>query len=51
MSWAPVAHICNLSYSGSKDQEDLGSKPAPEKQFVRLYLKKKKIITKKWLVE
>jgi hypothetical protein len=23
-----VAHTCNPSYSGSRDQEDLGSKPA-----------------------
>jgi hypothetical protein len=23
-----VAHICNPSYSGSRDQEDCGSKPA-----------------------
>jgi hypothetical protein len=26
-SWAPVAHICNSSYSGGRDQEDPGSKP------------------------
>jgi hypothetical protein len=25
---APVAHICNPSYSGGRDQEDCGSKPA-----------------------
>jgi hypothetical protein len=25
---APVVHTCNPSYLGSKDQEDLGSKPA-----------------------
>jgi hypothetical protein len=25
---APVAHPCNLSYSGSRDQEDHSSKPA-----------------------
>jgi hypothetical protein len=24
----PVAHVCNPSYSGSRDQEDPGSKPA-----------------------
>jgi hypothetical protein len=23
-SWVPVAHVCNPSYSGSKDQEDRG---------------------------
>jgi hypothetical protein len=27
-SQALVAHTCNLSYSGSRDQEDHGSKPA-----------------------
>jgi hypothetical protein len=27
-SWALVAHICNPSYSGGRDQEDHGSKPA-----------------------
>jgi hypothetical protein len=24
-SWVPVAHICNLSYSGSRDQEEANS--------------------------
>jgi hypothetical protein len=28
-SWALVAHTCNPSYSGGRDQEDRGSKPAP----------------------
>jgi hypothetical protein len=28
ISWAPVAHTCNPSYSGGRDQEDCGSKPA-----------------------
>jgi hypothetical protein len=27
-SWAMVAHTCNLNYSGGRDQEDQGSKPA-----------------------
>jgi hypothetical protein len=27
-SRAPVAHTCNSSYSGGRDQEDHGSKPA-----------------------
>jgi hypothetical protein len=27
-SWAPVAHACNPSYSGGRDQEDGGLKPA-----------------------
>jgi hypothetical protein len=26
---APVAHTCNPSYSGDRDQEDRGLKPAP----------------------
>jgi hypothetical protein len=26
--WAPVAHVCNPSYSGGRDQENRGSKPA-----------------------
>jgi hypothetical protein len=26
--WVPVAHDCELSYSGGRDQEDRGSKPA-----------------------
>jgi hypothetical protein len=25
--WAPVAHTCNPSYSGGRDQEDCGLKP------------------------
>jgi hypothetical protein len=42
-----VAHACNPSYSGGRDQEDHGLNPAPGKQFVRPYLKKKKKITTK----
>jgi hypothetical protein len=26
--WVPVTHACNPSYSGGRDQEDHGSKPA-----------------------
>jgi hypothetical protein len=29
-SWALALHTCNPSYSGCKDQEDHGSKPAPK---------------------
>jgi hypothetical protein len=29
--WAPVACTCNASYSGSRDQEDLSSKPTQAK--------------------
>jgi hypothetical protein len=28
LSWVPVAHACNPSYSGGRDQEDHGSKSA-----------------------
>jgi hypothetical protein len=28
ISLAPVAHTCNPSYSGGRDKEDHGSKPA-----------------------
>jgi hypothetical protein len=30
MSWAPVAHTCNPSYSGGRDQENYSSKPTRE---------------------
>jgi hypothetical protein len=33
-----VAHTCNPSYSGSRDQEDQGLKPALDKQSTRPYL-------------
>jgi hypothetical protein len=33
-----VAHTCNPSYSGGRDQEDHGLKPAPEKELVSPYL-------------
>jgi hypothetical protein len=28
LSWAPVAHACNPSHSGGRDQEDHSLKPA-----------------------
>jgi hypothetical protein len=28
VSWTPVVHTCNPSYSGGRDQEDHSSKPA-----------------------
>jgi hypothetical protein len=34
-----VAHAYNPSFSGSRDQEDRGSKQSPSKQFPRPYLK------------
>jgi hypothetical protein len=44
-SQAPVAHTCNPRYSGGRDQEDQGSKPA--QQIVNETLSWKKLITKK----
>jgi hypothetical protein len=35
--WAPVAHTHNPSYSGGRDQEDRGSKPAWENSSARPY--------------
>jgi hypothetical protein len=35
-------YTCNPSYSGRKDLEDLGLKPALGKQFMSPYLRKKK---------
>jgi hypothetical protein len=48
---APVAHACNPTYSGGKDQADYSSKPAPGKQSVRPYLKntQHKTELEKWL--
>jgi hypothetical protein len=36
----PVAHACNPSYSGGRDQEDRGSKPAGTNSSQDLVLKK-----------
>jgi hypothetical protein len=36
----PVAHACNHSYSGGRDQEDCDSEPAQANISVRPYLKK-----------
>jgi hypothetical protein len=38
--WAQVAHTCNPSYSGSRDQEDHSLKPALQ-MFIRYYVFKK----------
>jgi hypothetical protein len=43
-----VAHTCNPSYSGGRDQEDLSSKPTPGKSRDPIL---KKPITTKGLVE
>jgi hypothetical protein len=40
LSWALVAHDCNPSYSGGRDQEDCSSKPAWTNNSTRPYLKK-----------
>jgi hypothetical protein len=37
-----VAHTCNPSYSGGRDQEDHGSKSALSNWFGKAYLGKKK---------
>jgi hypothetical protein len=38
-SWVPVAHTCNPSFSGGRDQEDHGLKPA--RQIVHKTLSQK----------
>jgi hypothetical protein len=44
-----VAHACNPTYSGGRDQEDLGLKPAQANSSSRPYLEK--LFTKIGLVE
>jgi hypothetical protein len=39
-SWMPVAHACNLSYSGGRHQEDHSSKSAQENNSQNPILKK-----------
>jgi hypothetical protein len=46
LSWVLVAHICNPSYSGGRDQEDHGSR---FELRTRHYLEKTR--HKNWLVE
>jgi hypothetical protein len=41
LSQVLVAHACNTSYLGGRDQEDRGLKPDLGKQFERPYLEKK----------
>jgi hypothetical protein len=43
LSWEPVAYTCNPNYSGGRNQEDHGSKPAEGK-----YLENKPITKKGW---
>jgi hypothetical protein len=40
ISWALVAHACNLNYSGGRDQENHGLKPAGANSSMRPYLEK-----------
>jgi hypothetical protein len=49
VSWAPVAHACNPSYSGGRDWEDCVSKPAPANTLQDSISKKP--FTKKRLAE
>jgi hypothetical protein len=35
LSWALVAHVCNPCYSGGRDQEDSGSKPAQANSYLK----------------
>jgi hypothetical protein len=39
-NWEPVAHVCNPSYSGGRDQEDCGLKSAQANSSRRPYLEK-----------
>jgi hypothetical protein len=39
-SWVLVAHACNPSNLGGRDQEDCGLKPAQANRSVRSYLEK-----------
>jgi hypothetical protein len=40
LHWMLVAHACNPSYLGDRDQEDHGLKPGLGKQFTRPFLEK-----------
>jgi hypothetical protein len=44
----PVAHACNPSYSGGRDQEDCGSKPGKTNNLQDPISKKKSITKKGW---
>jgi hypothetical protein len=49
LGWVPVAHACNPSFSGGRDQEDRSLKPAQVNISMRPYLEKP--FTKIGLVE
>jgi hypothetical protein len=38
--WVSMAHACNPSYSGGRDQEDCGMKPTQANSSARSYLEK-----------
>jgi hypothetical protein len=40
VSWAPVAHACNTSYLGGRDQKDCGLKPTQANSLHDPILKK-----------
>jgi hypothetical protein len=42
ISWPFVAHTCNTSCLGGRDQKDHGSRPAQAKKFVGHHLNGKK---------
>jgi hypothetical protein len=46
-SWTLVAHTCNPSHSGGRDQEDCSSKSALSNSSTRPYLEKPFTLTKK----
>jgi hypothetical protein len=47
-SHASVAHACNPSYSGGRDQDDHGLNPAPDEEIGRNPISKKPITKKDW---
>jgi hypothetical protein len=51
LNWVLVAHAYNPSYSGGRDQEDCGLKPAQANSSTRPYLEKPftKIRLLEWL--
>jgi hypothetical protein len=51
ISWVPIGHTCNPSYSGGRDQEDHGLKLAWASFSQDTISKKKKKNHKKGLVE
>jgi hypothetical protein len=51
LSQEPVAHACNPSCAGGRDQEDYGSKQIQPGQTIGDILSQKKKITKKGLMD